>query len=246
MEKITTLAIQITKSTIIIALIFLALGYFIGNTLPITGNLVGSSQIPNSGSGQQQGPTVLQISNPFDDDVVIGNKDAPVVVIEFSDFQCPFCRRFYTQTLSQLESEYINTGKVAFVYRDFPLTSIHPAALPSAIATECAREQGKWREAHNQIFDEQNKLGSGTVDYSISDVKTWLAQIPGIDSVKLNSCIDSNKYQNEVEKDFQDGVNFGVTGTPTFFIGNSQKGYVAVVGAQPYSVLKSAIDQYLS
>jgi protein-disulfide isomerase len=90
-----------------------------------------------------------------DDDPSLGDPNAPVTIIEFSDFQCPYCRRFWEQTLPQLKSEYIDTGKVRLVYRDYPLSTIHPGALPAAMAAGCANEQGKFWEYHDQIFEEQ-------------------------------------------------------------------------------------------
>ncbi len=248
MKKIPhKITIEINKTTVIFALIFLALGYFIGNTLPI----VGGYQIPSSqttittggSAGGQTQPSKIALSP--DNDPTIGDTNAPVQFYEFSDFQCPFCRRFYTESLSQLENEYVKTGKVLFVYKDFPLDQIHPGATPAAMGAECARDQNKWREIHNKIFDEQNKQGGGTIDFSVDDVKQWASEI-GLDTTTFNQCLDSNKYLEEVQKDFQEGVNAGVGGTPTFFIGNSQKGFTSIVGAQPYSVLKQAIEQQLS
>jgi protein-disulfide isomerase len=95
----------------------------------------------------------------------IGDSNAEVVIVEFSDFQCPFCRAFYTETLPQIEREYLDTGKAVLVYKEFPLTSIHPGAVHYGIAAKCAQEQGMWKEMHDKIFDEQNKLGIGTIPY---------------------------------------------------------------------------------
>ena len=105
-------------------------------------------------------------ANPIDNTTsFIGSKDSPVLIVEFSDFQCPFCRVFYTEILPQIESEYINTGKAVLVYKEFPLTSIHPGAVFYGLAAKCAQEQGKWREMHDKMFDEQNKLGADTIPY---------------------------------------------------------------------------------
>lgn len=240
------LTFEISKSTIILIVLALGIGYLLGNVFGIPSSSPPTGQITATGSQptqqQQQQPTKIQVS--VDDDPGKGNKNADVYVIEFSDFQCPFCRRFYTQTLNQLDEEYIKTGKIYFVYRDFPLDSIHPMANPAAQAAECANEQGKFWEYHDKIFDEQNKLGSGTVQFSTDDLKQWAVDI-GLDAEKFNQCLDSGKYAQEVKKDFQDGVNAGVTGTPTFFIGNPKDGYIPIVGAQPYSVIKQVIDSQL-
>lgn len=244
--------ISIKKSTynkLLVGLVVLLIafsfsfGFILGSGGGATGKII-TTQSPQQTQPTQQAPAG-RVSVSLDDDPQIGDKNAKVVVIEFSDFQCPFCRRFYTQTLPQLENEYINNGKVLFVYRDFPLDSIHPGARPSAVAAECADEQGKWREYHNKIFDEQNTQGQGTVQFSNDDLKRWASEI-GLNTAQFNSCLDSNKYDSEVSKDFQDGSNAGVSGTPTFYIGNPQKGYIELVGAQPYSVIKQVIDQELA
>ncbi|MEF9475845.1 MAG: DsbA family protein, partial [Candidatus Mariimomonas ferrooxydans] len=112
-----------------------------------------------SPSPQPSGGT-LNVADLIDDDSFMGDSDAPVTIIEFSDFQCPFCRRSYTDTLPQIKANYVDTGKVKLVYRDFPL-SFHPAAQPAAEAFECAEEQGKEWELHDKLFDEQNAQGSG-------------------------------------------------------------------------------------
>lgn len=105
-------------------------------------------------------------ADPIGNSTFIGNRDAEVMIIEFSDFQCPFCRAFYTNTFPQIEIEYLDTGKAVLVYKEFPLTSIHPGAVDYGMATKCAGEQGKWREMHDKIFNEQNKLGIATIPYA--------------------------------------------------------------------------------
>ena len=104
-------------------------------------------------STQPTGPIRISIDN----DPIIGNPDAEITIIEFSDFQCPFCARFHTQTLPYILEEYIEQGKVKLVFRDFPIESIHPNALPASVAAECANEQGKFREMHDKLFENQNQ-----------------------------------------------------------------------------------------
>lgn len=174
-----------------------------------------------------------------DDDAFLGDKKAKVVLIEFSDFQCPFCRRFWKETLPLLKKEFIDTGKIKFVYRDFPL-SFHPSAQPAAEATECAEEQNKFWEMHDKIFEEQEKLGQGTEQFAVSDIKKWAGQID-LDKTKFNQCLDSAKYKAEVEKDSADGAAAGVSGTPTVFVNGKR-----IVGAQPFSVFKAAIEEELN
>ncbi len=207
-----------------------------------TGGTVATTPSPPTTTPPNPSSGSIRVS--ADDDAVLGNPNAPVTIIEFSDFQCPFCRRSFTQMLPQLESEYINTDKVKFVYRDFPL-SFHPASQPSAESAECAEDQGKFWEMHDKIFEEQNKLGAGTVEFSADDIKRWASEI-GLNAQEFNSCLDSGKYTQEVLKDFSDGSASGVSGTPTFFIGNDQNGYQKIVGAQPYEAFKPIIDSYIT
>ncbi len=188
--------------------------------------------------GQSAGTAAGDIA---DNDPYLGKPDAPVTFVEFSDFQCPFCRRFYRESLSQLKEKYIKTGKVKFVYRDFPISSIHEMAEAYAQAGECANAQGKFWPMHDKIFDEQERRGSGTISgITVSDVKRWAREI-GLDGTAFDQCLDSGKYAAEVAKDYQDGQALGVSGTPTVFINGR-----LVVGALPYAQFEVLIEQALA
>jgi len=181
----------------------------------------------------------------LDDDPFKGNPDAPVTIVEFSDFQCPFCSRFYQQTLPQLEEEYISTGKVKFVYRDFPLESIHPNAIPAHIAAECADEQEMFWEYHDVLFDkvaEWQRLGPADLNNQFTKFATDL----GLEGSSFESCLSSPEMAQEVNNDLADATSYGATGTPTFFIGNEEDGFIKFVGAQPFSSFQLAIDGLLS
>lgn len=170
----------------------------------------------------------------------LGNKDAKIQIVEFSDFQCPFCRRFYTETWEQLKKEYVDTNKVAIYFRHFPL-DFHPSAFISAEASECANDQGKFWEMHDAMYNEQEKKGSGTtIQFTADDLKTWASTI-GLDSGKFNECLDSGKFKEKVNKDMTEGATAGVSGTPTFFVNGTE-----LVGAQPFSAFKAVIDKKLS
>ena len=180
-----------------------------------------------------------------DDDPVRGNQDAPITIIEFSDFQCPFCARFHIQTLPLLLEEYIETGKAKLVYRDFPIQSIHPNAMPAAVASECADDQGKYWEFHDKLFETQSQWNKvDTVD-AISIFSKYALEI-GLELEQFNECLSSGKYVNEVRKDLDDGRNYGVTGTPGFFVGNEELGFVELKGAQPFESFKKVIDSQLN
>jgi protein-disulfide isomerase len=182
------------------------------------------------------------IKNPNDlfskADAVLGSEDAKVTIVEFSDFQCPFCRSFFSGAYAQIKKEYIDTGKARLVFRHYPL-AFHSAARPSAIAAECAGEQGKFWQFHDKIFNEQALKGTGTIAYGVTELKAWAAQI-GVDAPKFNSCLDSEKYASKVEKDTADGAKYGVSGTPTLFVNGK-----IIVGAQPFAQFKALIDAEL-
>ncbi|MBI2065013.1 MAG: DsbA family protein [Candidatus Yanofskybacteria bacterium] len=221
---------------------FLGLSIMFG-ALVISGSLIytngGGSGINDKAQIQQgtQGNVKADVS--VDDDPFLGNKNAKVTIIEFSDYQCPFCRTFWKESFGQLKEEYIDTGKVKLVYRDYPL-SFHAMAMPLAQASECADDQGKYWGMHDKIFAEQEKLGQGTVQFTVQDIKRWASEI-GVDKGSFNQCLDSAKYKAEVDKDTADGTAAGVNGTPSFFINGR-----LTVGAQPYSVFKSMIEEELN
>lgn len=171
---------------------------------------------------------------------VLGETDAPVTIVEFSDFQCPFCRTFYEDTYVQIKKEYIDTGKVKLSYRHFPL-DFHPAAQVSAEAAECANDQGKFWEYHDLLYQKQAEQGTGTIQYTKEDIKTWMSEL-GMDNATFNDCVDSGKHTQTVKDDaaYASGTA-GVQATPSFFV-NGQK----VEGAQPFSVFKTMIDQELA
>lgn len=179
-----------------------------------------------------------------DDDPVIGNPDAPITIIEFTDFQCPFCARFHTQTLPLILEEYIEQGKVKLVIRDFPIQSIHPNAVPASVASECANEQGKVKEMHDMLFYNQNQWSGQETADALSLFSQYATEIQ-LDQEIFDSCLTSGKYIEEIENDLNDGREYGVSGTPGFFIGNDQIGFVQLKGAQPFDVFKKVIDAQL-
>ncbi len=194
------------------------------------------TQNPSPSPSPSPNPEPTRLSDvSADDDAVKGDPDAPITIIEFSDFQCPFCGRWNEQTLPQLQKDYIDTGKVKLVYRDFPL-SFHPFAEPAAIAAECAREQGDdatFYKFHDAIFANQASLSDDMLKKAAKDL--------GLDEKKFADCTSSGKYREEVQADFAAGSQYGVSGTPSFFING-----VKLVGAQPYAAFKTIIDQELA
>ncbi|MBS1267215.1 MAG: hypothetical protein MAG795_01187 [Candidatus Woesearchaeota archaeon] len=186
---------------------------------------------PREDAQAPSAPT-LDMAKLLDDDAVKGDENALVTIVEWSDFECPFCARFYSQTLPQIQKDYIDTGKVKFIYRDFPL-NFHANAQKAAEAAECAGEQGKYWEMHDKLFE-------GGVESGVSLFKTYATEI-NLNTKKFNSCLDSGKMASEVATDMQAGKQVGITGTPGFIINGK-----LVSGAQPFGVFKNEIEEALA
>lgn len=188
---------------------------------------------PPSRSGSQGQAAIGGAGAGEEGDPFLGNPDAPVTMVEFSDFECPFCQRFWSQALPQIKEQYIKTGKVRLVYRDFPIASIHSNAQKAAEAGECANEQGKFWEYHDIIFERQNQLGA-------ENFKKWAVEL-SLNADQFASCLDLGKYAEEVAQDFRDGQAAGVNGTPSFFINGR-----LIVGALPFEQFKGVIEETLA
>lgn len=168
----------------------------------------------------------------FDDDAVLGDPNAPVSIIEWGDYECPFCKRFYQNTFSQIDEEYIQTGKVKFVYRDFPL-SFHPQAQKAAEAAECAGEQDAYFKMHEKLY-------TSGVEGGVTTFKQYAIEL-GLNKNEFNTCLDSGVMADEVKNDFEEGQAAGIQGTPGFIINGEM-----VSGALPFSNFKQVIDKKLS
>lgn len=164
-----------------------------------------------------------------DDDPYLGSKDAKVVIIEFSDYECPACKRA-EPVVKQLTSYY--KDRILLVYRDFPLYQAHPFAQRAAEAAQCAFEQNKFWEMHSKLFEGQEPL-------DVSSLKRYAREI-GLDGGRFDSCLDSRKYRQEVENDAQDGLKAGVKGTPTFFINGKM-----YTGGRSFEEFRKIIDREL-
>jgi len=198
---------------------------------------------PTQQPTQPPGPQLIQ--GLLDDDPVKGNPDATVTVVEFSDYQCPFCKRFHETTLPLILENYVDTGKVKFVYRDYPIQNLHPnGAFPAAVASECADEQGMFWQYHDKLFQTQKNWERLATKDIGNEFKTFAVEL-GLDTNQFNDCFNSGKYLDEINNDLKDGASYGITGTPGFLIGNEERGYIKVSGAQPYSVFQNILDQML-
>jgi protein-disulfide isomerase len=191
-------------------------------------NSLGSAGSQNTNQGQT-GTETNNVNIDLTGKTARGNENAKVVIVEFSDFQCPFCGRVQ-QTIEQILKDY--NGSVKLYYKHFPLTQIHPYAQKAAEAAELAADQGKFWEYHDKLFQNQNNLDT-------ESLKRYAAEL-GLDTNKFNKGLESGEKAAIVNKDLQEGLSLGVQGTPTFFINGR-----ILVGAQPYSAFKQIIDEEL-
>jgi protein-disulfide isomerase len=160
----------------------------------------------------------------------LGPADAPITIVEFSDFQCPFCRRFHEETYQALLDAY--PGQIRFVYRNLPLTSIHPDAMPSAVASLCANDQNAYWDYHGKLFSSETLTRDTFVQYA-SDLS--------LNVDEFTACLDSGKHDEFIQQDMNFALDLGVQSTPTFFING-----LAIVGAQPLSAFQQIIDLELT
>lgn len=188
-----------------------------------------AARAPDQAAGDPQ-QEVVRYDVPEDDDPVLGSDQAPITIIEFSDYECPYCRRWHLEAFPLIREAF--PDQVRFVFRDFPLTSIHPNAVPAAEAANCAFEQGLFWEFNEKLF-------SGA---ALSPaVYNQYAEDLGMDLPRFKECVASGRYRDEVLADLAWATNLGVSSTPTFFING-----IALVGAQPFEVFKQIIEKELA
>lgn len=173
-----------------------------------------------------------------------GDRRAKVTVVEFSDYLCPFCGRYARETFPRIEAEYIRTGKVRYVFRDFPIASIHPAAPKAHEAGHCAGEQGKFWEMHDRLFLNQRAAGAEELRLH--------ADALGLHRERFDECLNAGRYAPQIRQHLEEGKQGTVRGTPTFLLGltvdgePSMRATRVIRGAQPYKVFKEAIEALLS
>jgi protein-disulfide isomerase len=177
-----------------------------------------------------QPPLAIRVEVSTEGAPIRGAADAPVTVVEFSDFECPFCKQAHP-TIKQLLERY--PGKVRLAYRDFPLDSIHPQARRAAEAARCAHDQGKFWEYHDVLFSQSPQLAP-------EDLRRYAGQV-GLDVTKFDSCLAAGVHKAAVQRDLDEGNRLGITGTPAFFINGR-----TLTGAQPLEAFTRLIDQELA
>jgi protein-disulfide isomerase len=171
---------------------------------------------------------------------VLGRADAPVTLVEFTDLECPYCRAFHVGTFERLKRDYIDTGKVRFISRDFPL-DFHPNARPAAVAVRCAGEQGKFWEMRHVVTLNATGLGPTLYDRLAGEL--------GLDAGRFTACLTADRHRAEIDRDIAAATKAGVTGTPSFVLGATTPGPAVeglrIVGAQPFPVFEARIKALL-
>jgi protein-disulfide isomerase len=167
----------------------------------------------------------------------VGAESAPVTIVEYSDFECGFCQRFYSSTLKELDEEFIKTGKVRFSYKHYPFLAA--SSLPKALAAECAAEQGKFWEMHSALF--QGAIARGADEATIRTQGASLVASFGGDAAAFGACLDNPATRERVMADASEGQSVGVQGTPTFLVNGRP-----LVGAQPITAFRASIEQALA
>jgi protein-disulfide isomerase len=195
----------------------------------------GSLRAPRRGPAR---PVTAKIETK--DSPVLGDPEAPITLVEFTDYQCPFCRKFYTNTLSEIKKQYIDTGKVRLVLRDLPL-GFHAKARPAAKATHCAREQGKYWEMHDALFEGGGKLNS-------EDFTRYAEKI-GVEDFSFQECMASDRHKEAIDRDIADAGKASINGTPGFVLGKTTENEIEgalISGAQSFASFKRQIDNLLA
>ena len=217
-------------------------GWFMGTSSGETAAVVrtavvdaAATTMAGGGAAAQSQPVLATASAerldvPIGTSSTIGPENAPVTIVEFGDFQCPFCKRFHDQVLPALLKQY--DGKIRFVYRSFPIRAIHAYAQSAAEAAQCAFDQQKFWEYHDLLFQDTQRLAK-------ADLLAYADQVK-LDTRVFRNCLESAKHAQDVEHDYQAGVRLGVTGTPTFFINGR-----VLTGAQPLAAFSAVIDAEL-
>ncbi|MCX6038212.1 MAG: DsbA family protein [Chloroflexi bacterium] len=192
-----------------------------------SGYLLWGQPTPPAAAGTTE---VQRVNVSTDGDPSIGPEDAPVTIVEFSDYQCPYCQSWYQQTFDRLMANY--PGQIRFVYRDLPLPG-HPESLPAAEAANCAGEQGAYWKFHDALFSGQYALGRAAYEQYAADL--------GLEPAAFTACLDDHRTQNEVRADAADATRLGLTGTPSFVINGR-----ILIGALPFEDFKAIIDEELA
>ncbi len=227
------------KTKLILPVSILIAAVLVSGSIFYTRSNFGENLVATIGTNPNSG---AQVKIDLDGSPVLGNAKAPITIVEFGDYQCPFCQRYHQNNQPMFISEYVNTGKARFVWKDYAF--LGQESLWAAEASRCANEQGKFWQYHDYLYNNQGAENSGA--FSKDNLKKFALAL-GLNTTQFNACLDTEKYGSLVQRDTQAGSAIGVNGTPATFIngklvvgpdGNS-------VGAAPFSVFKTVIDQEL-
>jgi len=251
MKNSSTLPASIVLSSIILATSII----YHANTLSGKGLSLGSFKTtptadvnpvePTAPTADSGDPQIVTVS--LDDDPVLGNADAPVTLVEFSDYECPFCKRHADTTLPEIVKNYVDTGKVKVVFRDLPLSFHEPMASKAANAANCVREQKgdiAYFKFHDLWYTNTAANGQGVSEDKMNDY----AKQAGADLTSFTKCVTDGKYNEEIKADLADATKYGASATPSFFVGKSGDKEIEgemIIGAQPYSSFQVLFDKYL-
>ena len=246
-----------SKTLIILGIAIAIAGVAVFSTVYFKGNIIQTSNTDTKSNVGQiigtVGDSSLQSSGPkqkfagsvnFDIPQFArfhGSDSAPVSLVEFGDYQCPFCKRFFDQTEPQIMTDYVESGKTKFYFLDVSIVGADSLTLGQG--AWCADEQGKYWEYHDYMYSNQGQENSGWG--TPEKVKVLAKNISGLDAEQFNSCLDSKKYELQSQQLTKLAEQVGLTGTPTMFVGDSARGYIKITGAQPYSVYQQVIDAHL-
>lgn len=211
-------------------------GAMIAGAIAITNAPKDFGANPRVAAVRDSAPAVIDASALAENDPFLGSPTAPVTVVEFADFQCPFCGKFFKTAGKEIIEKYVKAGKVKFVYRDFAFLGAESEWAASA--AECANEQGKFWQYHDHLYTHQNGENEGA--FAKENLKHFALEL-GLDTTAFNTCLDSDKYIAEVRKDTEDGQRFGVSGTPTNFINGR-----LLVGARSFAEFAAMIEEELA
>jgi protein-disulfide isomerase len=191
----------------------------------------------SAGAPQQGGEQITKAKVSVEGAYSLGSKDAPLTMVEFTDFQCPYCQRFHVSTFAELKKDYIDTGKLRFVSRDMPL-DFHPNAMQAAEAGRCAGEQG-------QFWAMRDRMNSNPDRLDLNSLANWAQELK-LNVATFRSCVEQQRYKTAIESDLSLAQKIGASGTPSFVLGKSTPEGVdgeLVVGAMPYQVFDQKLKE---
>ena len=198
----------------------------------IVGGFLGTYGINSDNSEIITPAKLIENGSPF-----LGNPDAPITILEWGDYQCTFCYKFHQETLQIINEDFIKTGKVKVVFKDFPLNG--PDSKLAAEASYCAQDQEKYWQYHDEVY---RNWGGERTGWITRETLTEFAQVVNLDTEKFNKCLDDNKYESKVNSLYEFGNDIGIDATPSFLVFNDEK-IIKIRGNQPLEVFLKTFDE---